>query len=85
MFPLLVGANMLKKALSCPLQPREPYEDCVIVKAYQLPAIGAVEQMLQIIVEAILFVVQAEAPTVIYNVSRVPRPVGHRLHELFAF
>jgi hypothetical protein len=48
---------MLKKALSCPLQPREPYEDCVIVKAYQLPALGAVEQMLQIIVEAVLFVV----------------------------
>jgi hypothetical protein len=48
---------MLKKALSCPLQPREPYENCGVVKAYQLPAIGALEQMLQIIVEAVAYVV----------------------------
>jgi hypothetical protein len=76
---------MLKKALSCPLQPRELYEDCFIVKAYQLPAHRAVEEMLQIMVEAVAYVVQAEAPTVIYNVPRVPWPVGYWLHELFTF
>jgi hypothetical protein len=76
---------MLKKALSCLIQPPEPNEDCGKIKAHQLSAHKAVEQMLQIIIEAVTYVVQAEAPTVIYNVSRVPRPVGHRLHELFAF
>jgi hypothetical protein len=41
-----------------------------------------VEQMLQIIIEAVAYVVQAEAPSVIYYVSRIPRPVGYWLHEL---
>jgi hypothetical protein len=56
---------MLKKALSCPLQPREPYENCGVVKAYQLLAIGALEQMLQIIVEAVAYVVDDKSYFVI--------------------
>jgi hypothetical protein len=73
---------MLKKALSCPLQLREPYEDCVVVKAYRLPAIGALEQMLQIIVEAVAYVVDDKSFSVIYYVPRIPWPVGYWLHEL---
>jgi hypothetical protein len=76
---------MLKKALSCPLQPRKPYEDCVIVKAYRLPAIGAVEQMLQIIVEAVAYVVDDKSFSVVYYVLCIPWPVGYWLHELFTF
>jgi hypothetical protein len=41
--------------------------------------------MLQIIIEGVAYVVQAEAPTVIYNMPRIPRPVGYWLHELFMF
>jgi hypothetical protein len=76
---------MLKKALSCPLQLKEPYEDCVVVKAYQLPAFGALEQMLQIIVEAILFVVDDKSFSVVHNVPRIPWPVGYWLHKLVVF
>jgi hypothetical protein len=76
---------MLNKVLSCPLQPREPNENCVIVKAYQLPALGAVEQMLQIIVETVAYIVDDKSFSVVYYVPRVPWPVLYRLHELFTF
>jgi hypothetical protein len=76
---------MLNKVLSCLFQPREPYEDCVIVKAYQLPALGALEQMLQIIIEAVAYVVDDKSFSVIYYMPRIPWPVGYWLHELFTF
>jgi hypothetical protein len=74
---------MLKKALSCPLQLREPYENCAVAKAYRLPALGALEQMLQKIVEAVTYVVDDKSFSVVYYVPRVPWPVGYWLHELF--
>jgi hypothetical protein len=61
---------------------REPYEDCVVVKAYQLPALGAVEQMLQIIVEAVLFVVDDKSFSVIHHMPRIPWPVGYWRRKL---
>jgi len=76
---------MLKKASPCFIQPPEPNEGCGKIKAHQPSAHRAVEEMLQIIVEAVLFVVQDKAPTVIYHTPRVPRPVGYWLHELFMF
>jgi hypothetical protein len=44
-----------------------------------------VEQMLQIIVEAVAYVVDDKAFSVVHNVPRVPRPVGYWLHELVVF
>jgi hypothetical protein len=76
---------MPKKASPCLIQPPEPNEDCGKIKAHQLSAHRAVEQMLQIIIEAVAYVVQAEALTVIHNVPCAPRPVGYWLHELFMF
>jgi len=80
--PLPFGSNMPKKASPCLIQPPEPNEDCGNIKAHRLSARRALEQMLQIIIEAVTYVVQAEAPTVIYNVPRVPWPVGYWLHKL---
>jgi hypothetical protein len=53
--------------------------------AYRLPAFGALEQMLQIIVEAILFVVDDKSFSVVYYVPRIPWPIGYWRHELFTF
>jgi len=50
-----------------------------------LSAYRVVEQMPQIVIKAVLFVVDDKSFSVIHNVPRVPRPVGHRLHELFMF
>jgi hypothetical protein len=41
-----------------------------------------VEEMLQIIVEAVAYVVDDKSFSVIHNVPRIPRPVGYWLHEL---
>jgi hypothetical protein len=76
---------MLNKALSYPLQLREPYENCVIVKAYQLPALEALERMLQIIVEAVTYVVDDKSFSVVYYVPCIPWPVGYWLYELLTF
>jgi hypothetical protein len=76
---------MPKKASPCLIQPPEPNENWGKIKAHQLSAHKAVEQMLQIIIEAVAYVVDDKSFFVIHNVPRVPRPVGHRLHELFMF
>jgi hypothetical protein len=47
-----------------------------------LPAIGAVEQMLQIMVEAVAYVVDDKSFSVVYYVPHIPRPVDYRLHKL---
>jgi hypothetical protein len=72
---------MPKKASPCLIQLPEPNEDCGKIKAHQLSAHKAVEQMLQIIIEAVAYVVDDKSFSVVYYVPRIPRPVGYWLHE----
>jgi len=76
---------MPKKASPCLIQPPEPNEDCGKIKAHQLSAHRALEQMLQIIIEAVAYVVDDKSFSVVYYVSCVPRPVGYWRHKLFMF